>query len=291
MVMIRRLTHLSLAILYFLAQRSLTAITRFFGKQPDVMLVTLLYHGVTKEERSRFARQLDELLRLTHPVSVDTHEPLKRGRRYAAVTFDDGLRSTLENALPELRARGIPATVFIPTGYLGQRPEWKGMEEDGALDDSVMTAEQVGEISRSGAAAGSLFTIGSHTVTHADLTCLSGEDLRRELVQSKGQLEDLLGSDVDLFAFPYGEHSDEVCEAAKQAGYRKIFADLPESAVTTRRGFLYGRVFVSPSDWPVEYRLKLIGAYQWWPTAVKMKRRLRHTIRVMQFRRSNYRYN
>ena len=291
MVMIKRLTHLSLAMVYFLARRSLTAIMRFFGKQPDATLVTLMYHAVTKKQRSRFARQLDELLHLTHPIAADIHEPLEQGRRYAAVTFDDGLRSTLENALPELRARSIPATLFIPTGYLGKHPQWQSEQDRGLRDDSVITAEQVQEISRSGAATGSLFTIGSHTVTHPNLACISDTDLRRELGDSKEQLEAILGEDVDLFAFPYGAHSNEACEAAKQAGYRKVFADMPDSVVTTRRDFLYGRIFVSPNDWPIEYRLKLIGAYQWLPTAVKMKRRLGRTMRFLQLGRSDYRCN
>src|SRR4029453_9293701 len=39
--------------------------------------------------------------------------------RAACITFDDGYRNNLTVAAPILRARGLPATVFVSTGYIG----------------------------------------------------------------------------------------------------------------------------------------------------------------------------
>ena len=61
------------------------------------------YHGVTSKERNKFARQMDELIRLSNPVFPDIKGPLISNHHYIAVTFNDGFQSVIENALPELR--------------------------------------------------------------------------------------------------------------------------------------------------------------------------------------------
>lgn len=53
---------------------------------------------------------------------------LRKGRRsrpVAAVTFDDGYLDSLVSAKPVLDDLGIPATIFVPTGWIGDlRPMW-----------------------------------------------------------------------------------------------------------------------------------------------------------------------
>jgi peptidoglycan/xylan/chitin deacetylase (PgdA/CDA1 family) len=44
--------------------------------------------------------------------------------RAAAVTFDDGYVDNLEHAAPVLRRLGLPATVFVPSGYVGGEREF-----------------------------------------------------------------------------------------------------------------------------------------------------------------------
>jgi peptidoglycan/xylan/chitin deacetylase (PgdA/CDA1 family) len=44
-----------------------------------------------------------------------------RPHRMAAITFDDGYRDNLANALPLLEAAGTPATVFVLSGVIGAR--------------------------------------------------------------------------------------------------------------------------------------------------------------------------
>jgi hypothetical protein len=42
---------------------------------------------------------------------------------------------------------------------------------------------------------------------------------------------------------------------------------------------LVGRINVSPVDWPLEFRLKMQGAYQWLALAVPAKRALLNLVR------------
>ena len=73
--------------------------------------------------RAMLERQLDCLGRSYRFVSVDDLEAeitqRRRGKPAAAVTFDDGYRDVYAHALPLLRRKGIPAAVFVVTGFAG----------------------------------------------------------------------------------------------------------------------------------------------------------------------------
>lgn len=100
--------------------------------------VVLLYHRSAAPVRDahllavppqRFAEHLDALCDLGHPMPLTD---LSRAaaedclpERAIAVTFDDGYADNLEYARPALERRGVPATVFVTSGYVGaQREFW-----------------------------------------------------------------------------------------------------------------------------------------------------------------------
>lgn len=75
--------------------------------------------------------------------------------------------------------------------------------------------------------------IESHTVTHPILTGVDDARLRRELSESRAQLEGELHRRVELFCYPNGDHDTRVRKAVAQAGYR--------CAVTTEPGLVHRR--------------------------------------------------
>jgi peptidoglycan/xylan/chitin deacetylase (PgdA/CDA1 family) len=94
-------------------------------------------------------------------------------------------------------------------------------------------------------------TIGSHGMAHVDLTAVSDVELGRELTVSKSILEDRLGQQVPLFAFPYGRFSRRVWDAALKAGYTHLFT----IQLGHHRGFepfLYSRLCLT-NDMDAEY--------------------------------------
>ncbi len=62
--------------------------------------------------------------------------------------------------------------------------------------------------------------IGSHTVTHPDLTGIDRETLDRELSESKVRLEQIVGREVSSFCYPFGRFNKTACDAVERAGYR-----------------------------------------------------------------------
>src|ERR1043165_4067791 len=81
-------------------------------RTPRGTRVVLYYHGVRDEHRAGFARQMDILARSVSPGRADAHVHPGDSTRVAAVTFDDGYENIVDNAIPELVKRNIPATVF-----------------------------------------------------------------------------------------------------------------------------------------------------------------------------------
>ncbi len=230
--------------------------------------VVLTYHVIPEDQRERFARQMDLLLKLARPVSAAREQPLEPGIRHAAVTFDDAFRNFKQTALPELASRKIPVVVFVPTGYIGRKSSWFDYGGANPVGGEVMSVEELKQVISDG-----LVELGSHCVTHPNLVQLSEPEAEAELRTSRESLESLCGIKVNSVSFPYGSYGERELRLARKAGYAFMFSVAPQPCVSRLRGGLMGRVSVQPSDSPMEFRLKLLGAYRWlaWGSALKRK--------------------
>jgi peptidoglycan/xylan/chitin deacetylase (PgdA/CDA1 family) len=65
--------------------------------------------------------------------------------------------------------------------------------------------------------------IGSHSVSHPHLPQLTDAELRRELVDSREQIEAEVGRPCRFLAYPYGDDDARVHAAARNAGYRAAY--------------------------------------------------------------------
>jgi peptidoglycan/xylan/chitin deacetylase (PgdA/CDA1 family) len=122
--------------------------------------------------------------------------------RPIVLTFDDGYADVFFHASTPIARRRMHAIAYVITGRIS------------AGDPSFLTWPLLKALERRG------IEIGSHTVSHRDLTTLSDRDLRMELLSSRRVLERRLGHPVPWLAYPFGAHDARVVAFARRAGYR-----------------------------------------------------------------------
>jgi len=272
--MTKRLIKLWISLLFWAVEQATKFMLYAFGRKRHGTCVVLYYHVVKDEQHRRFARQMDDLVRLAKPISLEKSLNLEPGDHYAVVTFDDGFRESLHNALPELEKRDIPVMVFIPTGCLGLPAPWLGNEQQDTNGGIVISASEIRDLSRK-----DLVSFGSHCVTHRSLPTLTDQEAKEEISRSKSDLEDILGRKICTLSFPHGSFEQRHVDWAKQTGYGRVFSIHPVWAFAHSDEFVTGRVRVDPTDWPVEFRLKMCGAYRWIPFASHVKERIQGLLK------------
>ena len=222
------------------------------GKAPE--WVVLYYHAVRDAQREGFLKQMRHVAPRAGSIAEMLDGPGQGPRPRAAVTFDDGFVSVLENAVPVLAAESVPATVFAVAGAPGNKPSWQAGVDAG---ETMMTAAQLRQL------PADLVTVGSHGMTHRPLDTLPLEEAGEELAGSRRALEDILGRKVTAFAFPYGAYNERLCRMAFDAGYEQVFTiDACGHPGPLPHG-LIGRFAAEPDEPEAQFRLKAAGAYDW----------------------------
>lgn len=265
---------MSLSLVFFIFYKFLYLISTLINKKFPGTFIALQYHEVRARQKIRFSCQMNVLARITKPVFADFSGLLKSGKHYSSVTFDDGFRCVVENALPELYKRRIPATLFIPTKFLGKKPLWEKNTSNTEKNDNDAVIN-VGQLLHLPA---QFVMIGSHCHSHKKLIDLSIENVKKELLESKLRLEGILKKKIKLLAFPYGVYNNKILQLSKCVGYERSFSSIPTFPSYNINKYLVGRIYVSPDDWPLEFKLKIRGAYQWLPYGILIKRKLKNLI-------------
>ena len=148
-----------------------------------------------------FERVLDTIARAGYRGCSLADAIAARGARRVAITFDDGDLGQYQHAFPALAARGMTATFYIATDWVG-RPGY-------------VTWAHLREM------VGAGMSIQSHTRSHPYLSELDAGRLRDELSGSKKILDDALGQDTAEIAFPGGDApARRLTHVIADSGYR-----------------------------------------------------------------------
>ncbi|MAR00125.1 MAG: hypothetical protein CMI00_06250 [Oceanospirillaceae bacterium] len=204
--------HLPALIAVFTAALSLTL-------PAHASLVVLQYHhvddstpAVTSISPDIFKQHM-ELLESEGMTVLDLYEATRKvlsgepiPERAVAITFDDAYRSIYTQALPQLKQRGWPFTVFVSTAAVDQKfPD-------------IMSWDELRELQKAGG------RLANHTVSHAHLLDTPADTdqesyWQQEILSAEQRLEEEAGVTDRLFAYPYGEYSLALADWLKNEGF------------------------------------------------------------------------
>lgn len=149
---------------------------------------------------------------------LNGHEPLAKK---VVLTFDDGYENFHSRAFPLLSQYHFPATLFVVGRYVGHESSWK--RKNKASAQRLMNWSQIEKISHAG------MEFGSKSLTHRDLTRISVDELRQEVEESKTMIQEHIGKDVLVFAYPYGIYNGTVRDMVRKHYDAAVGTNLAEA--------------------------------------------------------------
>ena len=136
-------------------------------------------------------------------AALDAGRPLPD--RAIGITVDDATRSTFVEAWPRLEEAGFPFTVFVSTDPVDQGHA------------GIMSWDELRQLVAAGVA------VGNHGAGHGRMWQNDGAANREDLERARRRIQEELGIDPMLFAYPYGEWSGALRTLVAELGFTAAF--------------------------------------------------------------------
>ena len=117
-------------------------------------------------------------------------------------------------AVNAIAARLSAADQGAIDSVLAQLRSWAGPAQRSPLGGMPMSAEALARVAQD-----ALVEIGAHTVSHCFLERLTPAEQRREIAQSKRDLERLCGRPISVFSYPNGSYSSQTIKILRELGF------------------------------------------------------------------------
>jgi peptidoglycan/xylan/chitin deacetylase (PgdA/CDA1 family) len=117
-----------------------------------------------------------------------------------------------------------------------------------------MTRDELADL-----AACPLVTIGAHSHCHNLLDRISLDAARESMARSRRLLQEWTGQEVAHFAYPNGNYSDALCDAAQEIGFRSATILGMRLAREGADPFALPRLAIGRYDSAARFRLRLVG--------------------------------
>lgn len=161
----------------------------------------LMYHKVDSHHRDmltvsseQLEAHLDYLQKQGyHFLRIqDLSDPSLSATKGILITFDDAYVNNLEYAYPVLKKYNACATLFVPSGYVGQSSQWDIKAEP------LLSPEQLRQLDTD------VFELGLHSHTHCHYGKLTVDEIEEDLRQNIRFFNHHGLPFVPAFAYPYG---------------------------------------------------------------------------------------
>lgn len=180
-------------------------------------IFVLCYHSISNDgwdfsvRPEEFKKQINYLSENYKFISLNDLSLYLRGIRKidkpsVVVTFDDGYKNIFQ-VKSFLQSKGVKPAIFILSDRKNASRDELGTHTD------FLSKNEIKKLVSEG------WEVGCHTATHPAIEKLNLREIKKEIVDSKLQLESELGLPVKYFAFPKGVYNSEVLKAVKKAGY------------------------------------------------------------------------
>ena len=174
------------------------------------------------------------------------------------ISIDDADESFFEVAWPLFKKNNIPVTLFVTTGTIAKN------------NKNYLNWDEIRKLKEEGV------TIGAHSHTHAHMPDLSIDEVKKEIEISNKIFLKELGEIPSLFAYPYGETSNEIIDLIKNYKFKVAFGQhsgiinetsnmyyLPRFSLNEKYGEIDRVKFAASS--------KGLGVYDFIPTSPTIK--------------------
>lgn len=224
-------------------------IPRIYGKAAQTLLQYFYTHNIHNQDyiymmhsvgdRNDFNIDVDMFKKFIEWCYGKSVRPLgfwndicyEKNEKTICLTFDDVRESVYQRAFPILKRYKMPFTIFVATDLLDT--------------EGYISTRQLKEMAES-----PLCTVGSHGKSHIAYR-FNPKALKSELVESNDILKQLVGKNIDYFAFPYGSvfacSLENVVVVSESGLYKNAFSTIssPYDAGKIKNPFFIPRVNVT----------------------------------------------
>lgn len=248
-------------------------------KKRKYEMPVLMYHRVIKDKSEVgvhgtyvTVEQFDEQMRYLKKRGFQTvtFDDLKNGKykqrfdkdkKWIMITFDDGYKDNLENALPILKKYNFKSVIYILDGIEYNRWDVEN-KKNPEKNFPLLNLEDLEILKKSG------IEFGGHTSTHPRLDKIKIEDAIAEIFHSKKKIEKELEEKLNSFAYPYGGLNRDVKQLVKKAGYEFAVSTDSGSVVFSDDLHQIRRIGIFPTNNLFNFKRKVSGKYNF----IKIKR-------------------